>query len=830
MFKTLHRPLRAARPAAGSIATAFLSLLVPMTPATARDAPRPLLIEDVVRFEAFGRASISPEGGWAVYEKRGPYDTATRFDFGQRSPWTIMTLWRVDLRRPDGAAERIAPDEASALLCGEWSPSGRKLVICRLVGDRYEFGVLDIGAGTVVWTGLAPEIAKTGGTVEWADEDRVVLMVRPDGSLPRILRYYSGSQAKAVQDWRRTAGGAEPSRTIIDASGGALSSDTADADLSVVVLDVRSGETRTLATGDISDFTVSPDGTTLALVQGAEPVPVQPGEIVMAALKTRQRLVLLGLEGGAIVRTDPDLDVSPGLLRWSPGGEALLIWGRRDDQAWTDGDLMTVGRDGGLTTMVRDTLDPVDERRGVGYVRGVTADWMGSTPVLYARPGGGARFDWYGLGPDQRPMNLTREMRSPPSRLNSVTDAGVFMVADGGVWLAGPQGARRLTATDEVFADVSIPSTDKPVRLLFNSPPRQARAMAVSGSGVVVSIGRDGEVERLGGGGAARLRFSALSQGAALYLQTDQVVEALQLATPAGDRTIDRVNAAYRDVVLPLPVDLPHLDRMGRPTTSRLFLPQGRTLSEARGLILHVYPGTTQTGAWAGPQWLVYGLRAQILAGAGYAVLSPSIPDDPSGALRADDLVRDVDLAVDAALARYPELPKERMAVVGHSFGGHAALALATRSDRFRSYVSWSGASDLFSAWGEFTPVSRQMPDIGFSLDERQGWAETGQGGRKVPPWADIAAYVEGSPYLSADRIHAPVLLITADRDFVPVTHAERMFSALYRLGGRTRLVTYWGEEHFVLSPANVRDLYRQIFNWLDLTLGAPETGGAPTP
>lgn len=830
MFKTVHHPSRAARPAAGLIAAAALSVLTPMRAATAQDALRPLVIEDVVRFEAFGRASIAPEGDWAVYEKRGPYDTATRFDFGQRSPWTIMTLWRVDLSRPDGAAERILRDEASALLCGEWSPSGRKLVICRLVGDRYEFGVLDIGAGRVVWTGLAPEIAKTGGTVEWADEDRVVLMVRPDGSLPRLLRYYSGSQAKAAQDWRRTAAGAEASRTVIDASGGALSSDTTDEALAVVLLDVGSGETRTLATGAISDFSVSPDGKTLALVQGAEAVPVQTGEIVMTALKTRQRLALLDLGGGAIVKTDRDLDVSPGLLRWSPGGEALLIWGRRDGQSWTEGDLMTVRRDGGLTPMLRDTLNPVDEKRGVGYVRGVTADWMGSTAVLYARPDGGARFDWYGLTPDQRPMNLTGEMKSPPSRLNSVTDEGVFMVADGGVWLATPRGARRLTTTDEVFTDVSIPSTDKPVRQVFNSPPRRAGAVAVSGSGVVASIGPDGEVERLGGDGGARPRLSAVSRGAALSLQNDQVVEALHLATSAGDRTIDRVNAAYGDVGLPLPLDLPHLDRMGRPTTSRLFLPQGRGLAEARGLILHVYPGTTQTGAWAGPQWLVYGLRAQILAGAGYAVLSPSIPDDPSGTLRTDDLVRDVDLAVDAALARYPDLPGDRMAVVGHSFGGHAALALATRSSRFKSYVSWSGASDLFAAWGEFTPVSRQMPEIGFNLDERQGWAETGQGGRKVPPWADVEAYVEGSPFLAADRIHAPMLLITADRDFVPVTQAERMFSALYRLGVRTRLATYWGEEHFNWSPANIRDVYHQIFDWLDLTLGTPETGVAPTP
>ncbi|MNI89997.1 hypothetical protein D3C73_1474700 [compost metagenome] len=49
------------------------------------------------------------------------------------------------------------------------------------------------------------------------------------------------------------------------------------------------------------------------------------------------------------------------------------------------------------------------------------------------------------------------------------------------------------------------------------------------------------------------------------------------------------------------------------------------------------------------------------------------------------------------------------------------------------------------------------------------------------------------------------------------------MFSTLHRIGGTSRLVTYWGENHHVWSPANIRDRYAQIFAWLDATLGAPD-------
>lgn len=218
---------------------------------------------------------------------------------------------------------------------------------------------------------------------------------------------------------------------------------------------------------------------------------------------------------------------------------------------------------------------------------------------------------------------------------------------------------------------------------------------------------------------------------------------------------------------------------------------------------------------------MTYGLRAQVLAGAGFAVLSPAMPagrpDD-----RGDLYVRSVDLAVDAALALHPELPRDRIGVLGHSFGGYAALEIAARSCRYRSYVASSSFSDMFGLWGEFEPASRIQPEEGMRLRANQGAAETGQHGLGAPPWRARAVYEAASPYLKAERIRAPVLFLTADMDFVPTGQAERVFSVLHRIGGRSRLVTYWGENHHVWSPANIRDRYAQIFDWLDETLSEP--------
>ena len=83
------------------------------------------------------------------------------------------------------------------------------------------------------------------------------------------------------------------------------------------------------------------------------------------------------------------------------------------------------------------------------------------------------------------------------------------------------------------------------------------------------------------------------------------------------------------------------------------------------------------------------------------------------------------------------------------------------------------------------------------------------------PPWETIDRYVRNSPIFSAPKIDAPVLLFHGDQDYVPLTQAEEMFSALRALGKSVELVRYWGEGHVFQSPANIADLWERIAIWL---------------
>ncbi|ANF54073.1 hypothetical protein DA69_04535 [Brevundimonas naejangsanensis] len=819
----------------GAAAFSFgIVVLVSATSTSAEDhssgpASRSLKVEDITALEAFGRGAVSPDGRWAVYEKRGAYEATPRFDFAQRSPWAAMDLWLIDLNRPQEPPEQLAPGEGPGLLRGAWSPTGARLLIYRFREGRYDIGIVSMADRSVHWTGLTSELPGAGSAAEWISDDRLALMIRPDGSLPRLMRYFGGSQAAMTAAWARTAEGRTPSRTVIDAQAGTAEAETPEPAQALALLDLAQSRTTLLFEGRISDFAVSPDGKAIALVEGTEQTPIAPGMILQAEEARRQRLRIIDPET-ALVRTPaPELDLAPHLLRWSPDSSELLVWARRDGADWAAGELMRIGPEGAR---------PVDRsglatEAGADILRGVRADWLDGAPVLYARAAGGERYDWRRLAPEEPPLAVTAAFAVAPSQIAAVSERALYMFADGGFWAVEADGVRRLTPAETVVKAAVEIDPERTARLRINDAPRRDWAAASNAEGEVLIVGAEGLRRRLGRSAGRDFRWLAVSSEAALMLDRSELVETLRLVSGGEATNLDRVNSALADVVLAKPIPVPHLDARGRPTQSRLFLPTGGRI---KGLIVKVYPGSLDGAAWAGPLILTYGTRAEVLAGEGYAVLSPSMPIDEEGANEADFYVRSVDLAVDAALAAFPQLPRDRIAVLGHSFGGYAALVIATRTARYRSYVVSSAITDLFGEWGEFNPASRILPEDGFQMRNQQGWVEVGQGGRKGPPWANIRAYADFSPYLAADRISAPVLLITADKDYIPMSQSERMFSALYRLGGTARLVTYWGEHHALWSPANIRDRYRQVFSWLEKTLNKPAAkveaaaAEAPTP
>jgi dipeptidyl aminopeptidase/acylaminoacyl peptidase len=263
------------------------------------------------------------------------------------------------------------------------------------------------------------------------------------------------------------------------------------------------------------------------------------------------------------------------------------------------------------------------------------------------------------------------------------------------------------------------------------------------------------------------------------YLLFDRTTRTL--AEVAADRP-DLASVKLANVK---PVSYPAAD--GTMIPAYLTLPPGK---EAKNLPAIVLPhgGPSARDEW-GFDWL-----AQYLAHEGYAVLQPNYRGSAgygdawlrqNGFRSWKTSIGDVN---DGArwLAKEGIANAGRLAVVGWSYGGYAAL---------QSGVMEPG---LFKGIVAIAPVT----DLQLLKDDSRDFVNH----RNVIEFIGTGPHVaEGSPLRNVQRISAPVLMVHGTRDNnVLVRHARQMDEALRGAGKKSELVIYEGLEHD-LGDSNAR-------------------------
>jgi dipeptidyl aminopeptidase/acylaminoacyl peptidase len=165
------------------------------------------------------------------------------------------------------------------------------------------------------------------------------------------------------------------------------------------------------------------------------------------------------------------------------------------------------------------------------------------------------------------------------------------------------------------------------------------------------------------------------------------------------------------------------------------------------------------------------------------------------GGLPYDDLM----MGLDAALAKYPFLDKDRMAALGASFGGYMINWINGKTDRFKALVCHDGNLDERLAY----------------FDTEELWfPEWDHGGL---PWEKPEGYAKHNPVDLVKNWKTPTLVIHGALDFRVVdTHGMSTFTALQRKGVPSKLVHFPDENHWVLKPQNSKLWHEQVLSWLD--------------
>ena len=803
----------------------------------------PFTVDQLLNQQRLGTVSIDPSQRWLVVPTTAPYRSATSWALEFDTPMTITRLSVVDLRADSpprlllGEADGGAGDrpDAYGYTPGPFAPSGARMAVIRARGASLEVGIVTLATGAVVWTGLFPTSDVWGRSMQWAEEDRLVVLAKDPASPAMGALTGAQTQDRLIDKWRETQNG-RPGVTLLGA-GRYLDRTPSAAPGRLVAVDATSGQGRVLAQGAFIDLEVAPGGRRAAMLAEAETLHPDPSRPAYTTDPyRRRRVVVVDLTSGATWSPCPTCEVATDLLAWSPSGLQLLVYAKPDTGDWA---AARYWRLNAATQRAQSLEDPAVEasaettRYGSRVPR---ADWMGEDPLILAQaPGAPAgQTDWL-RWTAQGPRPLTLGLPPGPRALEATAANAIIVSQAGKLWRIDGQGRAKLLGTG---ASVPGPGAAGGERLAFNNRPAvETLALALPApDGQELGHVRDHRLRRLGLTTAPgeSVLAAAGQAGAVASLGRDAhgVERVIVRRRDRSPQTVATLNDQLAQVDFARPRAITHLGPRGQALTSWLYLPPDLPAGRKAPLVAIPYLGRDYPGppaSQSAPARQVF-LNAQILSGAGYAVLLPSLPIDPDRepALGLADQILKV---VDAAAAQEPAIDAGRLALMGHSYGGYTVLTAATQSPRFKAVVASAFSADLIGHYTRKSLSATVLPEAGMSLMGDAGWAELGQGRMGAPPWRDPQRYLRNSPVLAADKITASVMLIMGDLDGDPA-QALTMFGALFRQDKDAMLLTYHGEGHVVLTPGNIADEYRRVLDFLNERIGDgvtdPNAGGAP--
>ena len=263
----------------------------------------------------------------------------------------------------------------------------------------------------------------------------------------------------------------------------------------------------------------------------------------------------------------------------------------------------------------------------------------------------------------------------------------------------------------------------------------------------------------------------------------------------------ESINSVHKQVI-----DYKRSD--GLDLSGTLYLPLGydKDKKEKMPMILWAYPREFKDKSSAGqntknpnrftfPYWgsPIYWVTKGyvVLDGASFPIVGED-DDEPNDTFRKQ-LVDNAKAAIDAVDA-LGYIDRSKVAVGGHSYGAFMVANLLSHSDLFAAGIARSGA------------YNRTLTPFGFQAEERSYW--------EAPE-----VYYSMSPFMHADKMKTPLLLIHGEADNNSGTYplqSERYFNALKGLGATVRLVMLPKESHGYRAKESIYHLLWEQDEWLE--------------
>jgi len=246
----------------------------------------------------------------------------------------------------------------------------------------------------------------------------------------------------------------------------------------------------------------------------------------------------------------------------------------------------------------------------------------------------------------------------------------------------------------------------------------------------------------------------------------------------------------------------------GVELSGTLYLPAGYDMQKKEKLpmILWAYPREFKDASNAGQvtssphTFTMPSYRSPVFwVTQGYAILDEAaFPIVGEGDAEPNDtfvkqLVANAKAAIDA-VDELGYIDRKRVAVGGHSYGAFMTANLLSHTDLFAAGIARSGA------------YNRTLTPFGFQNEERSYW--------EAPE-----IYNTMSPFMNADKMKTPLLLIHGEADNNTGTfplQSERYFNALKGMGAPARLVLLPKESHGYAARESIMHVLWEQDQWLE--------------
>lgn len=688
-----------------------------------------------------------------------------------------------------GLLRKIALPDGAKFTFPSWSPDGRTIALLRYVEGGIELWAVDVPTGAA--KDLTPAVVNAVlGGLEWAPDSRrvIVPLVREDRGpapvAPRVpvgpeIQVSGGKEAKAAtyQDLLRSAF----DEVLFDYY----------ATSQLAVVDIGTGAVRKIGQpGIVDSISVSPDMSCL-LVERIK----RPYSYALPAPGFAHSIEVWDMDGGLVkvladLPTEENVPINgvpkgPRNVNWMTHKPATLIWAEALDEG--DPKATVPFRDHYLKLDAPFSAEPQEIFKLKERAAGLS---------YFATPGKAlaSQSEWKRnwrttflvdlVNPAAEPVKIwdmsTQDRYKDPGRpvtTNLNTGERVILQDKDWIYLSGAGSSPK---GDHPFLDRMNLKTMKVERLWQCQDPAYETFVDFAG--------------------ASRTKFITSSETKTdppnyyLYdVKSKKRTALTDFKDPAPQLTgIRKERITYKRAD-------------GLELSGTLYLPPGYKEGTRLPVVVWAYPMEYDSASTAGQvrgsvnRFTFFRGTSQLLfVTQGYAVLdNAEMPVVGTPETVNDTFVQQIVSNAEAAIRKLDEMgvgdPK-RVGVGGHSYGAFMTANLLAHCDLFAAGIARSGA------------YNRTLTPFGFQSERRTLWEARD-------------TYMTMSPFMFADKIKTPLLLIHGMADnnsgTFPV-QSERLFAALKGFGATTRFVYLPYESHGYSARESVLDVLAEMFEWFD--------------